>query len=232
MIHHSSERISRILTAAAGLTPAALAGFGGVALLPAEAEAGPVQSAVVNAVIPDNISGLYIDVVTGTTATSGSGLPSWDIDPYSQSSGTGLSWFPGGGANDRGMMRYPGDTSGAAGNLGLGTLVSAAASFSQNTNPVSFGSNPGQWLLNGVNYFGFRFLNEADSQVHYGWGSMILGANPGTRTIGQIWYESTPNTGITVGNTLAAAAVPEPAPLALLAGGAAGLLAFRRRRAH
>jgi len=83
----------------------------------------------------------------------------------------------------------------------------------------------GVWSLNATNYFGFRFL-AADALTHYGWGSMIVGAAATTRSIGEIWYENTAGTGIAVG----ACTVAEPASIALLASGAAGLLALRRRR--
>jgi hypothetical protein len=124
------------------------------------------------------------------------------------------------------MARYPGESTGAAGNLPLGTLVDASRSYVIGAIAVTFGPNPGNWLLNATNYFGFQFL-AADSLTHYGWGSMIVGAAATTRSIGEIWYEDTTDTGIAVG---ARASVPEPASIALLAGGAVGLLALRRRR--
>jgi len=86
--------------------------------------------------------------------------------------------------------------------------------------------------VNATNYIGFRFLNESDGLLHYGWASVIVGAafNTAGRNVGEIWYESDANTGILVGDTGAAAATPEPSSVALLAMGAAGLLAARRRR--
>jgi MYXO-CTERM domain-containing protein len=180
--------------------------------------AGAANAAVVtwniNAVIPANIDGLYINVETQQTGTAGSGVAGWDINPYGA---TALSFFSSTGG---GYMRTPGATSGVAGNLASGTSIGASGSWSTSTTAVTFGSNPGNWQLNAVNYFGFRFVG-GDGQVRYGYGVMQVGANAATRTLLSVAYESTAGAAIAVG------AVPAPGALALL--GVAGLASRRRR---
>ena len=78
-----------------------------------------------------------------------------------------------------------------------------------------FGASPGNWQLNASNYFGFKFV-AADSQTHYGWGRMDVGAAATIRTIMEIGYESTDGTSILVGAGSPPpppASVPGPLPL-------------------
>jgi hypothetical protein len=73
-------------------------------------------------------------------------------------------------------------------------------------------------------YLGVRFrFNEADEQDYFGWiGVDITNAAEKTAVVTGFAYENV------AGTPIAAGAVPEPAGLALLAIGAAGLLARRR----
>ena len=177
---------------------------------------GSAHAAVVawencNLIIPANSDGLYINVETRATGSAGSGVAGWDINPYSA---TSLTWF---NATGTGMMRYPGVTTGSAGNLAIGTMVGATGSFGSGA--VTVGSAAGNWQLNAVNRFGFRFL-AADGLTHYGWGTFQIGSSisGGDRTITNLYYESVAGVGIMV---------PTPGALALV--GLAGLVARRRR---
>jgi hypothetical protein len=174
------------------------------------ANAAIVHWANANLVIPATIDGLYINVETQTTGSAGSVVAGWDINPYSA---TSLTWF---NATGTGMMRYPGITTGSAGNLAGGTVVGATGSYGSGA--VTVGSLPGNWVLNSTNIFGFRFV-AADGLTHYGYGLMTVGAAITTRTITDIFYESVAATSITV--------VPTPGAIALL--GLAGLAGRRRR---
>ena len=184
------------------------------AVAAAASVAGAANSAVVtwncNLVIPANVDGLYINVETQQTGTAGSSVPGWDINPYGASA---LTWF---NATGTGMLRYPGVTSGSAGNLAGLASFSVSASGSYGSGSVTFGSAAGNWTFNSVNVFGFRFT-AADNLTHYGYGLMQVGATSADRTLLTIYYES-----------VAGVAIPAPGALALL--GAAGL-AGRRRRA-
>ena len=146
-------------------------------------DAGVVVWANCNLVIPANIDGLYINVETQVTGSAGSVVAGWDINPYSA---TNLTWFnPTGG----GMMRYPGVTTGSAGNLPIGAIVGSMGSYGSGA--VVVGTSPGNWQLNATNIFGFRFTG-ADGQTHYGYGTMQVGATITSRTITNLFYESTP----------------------------------------
>lgn len=178
---------------------------------------GSANAAVVawencNLVIPNNIDGLYINVETRTTGTAGGAVAGWDLNPYSA---TALTWF---NATGTGMLRYPGATTGSAGSLDIGTVVGATGSFGSGS--VTVGSAAGQWRLNSVNYFGFRFV-AADGGTKYGYGTFQIGASisGADRTITNLYFEDS-GASITV--------VPAPGAMALV--GLAGLAARRRRR--
>jgi hypothetical protein len=146
-----------------------------------------------NLVIPNNIDGLYINVETRATGSAAGVVAGWDINPYSA---TSLTWF---NATGTGMMRFPGVTTGSAGNLADGTVVGPTGSFGSGA--VTVGSNPGNWVLNSVNKFGFRFV-AADGLTHYGWGTFQIGSSisGADRTITNLYYETLPATSITVGS--------------------------------
>jgi MYXO-CTERM domain-containing protein len=198
-----SNRLAKHFAAAAAVTVVAGA-----------ANAGIVHWADANLVIPNNIDGMYINVETRATGSAGSGVAGWDLNPYSA---TSLTWF---NATGTGMLRYPGVTTGSAGNLTLGTAVGATGSYGSGA--VVVGSAAGNWQLNASNYFGFRFL-AADGLTHYGWGRFVIGASisGADRMIAEIAYEDAAGASINVG------AVPAPGAVALL--GLAGLAARRRR---
>jgi len=144
-----------------------------------------------NLVIPANIDGQYMNVEAQTYNTSGSTSPGWDINPYSA---TSLSWY---NASGSGMMRYPGVTTGSAGSLAEGTVVSGAASITGSGASV-FGAAAGNWTLNASNYFGFKFI-AADGLTHFGFGRMDVGATALIRTVAFVSYESDAGVEITAG---------------------------------
>jgi hypothetical protein len=82
--------------------------------------------------------------------------------------------------------------------------------------------------VNTSGQFGFRFYDSAAQNYRYGWGSMVIeGATLGSGfKITEAYYTDTPGTTINVG----AVPVPEPANIALLALGSAGVTAWRLRR--
>ena len=179
------------------------------------ANAAIVHWADANLVIPANIDGLYINVETRTSGSAGSVVAGWDINPYSA---TSLTWF---NATGTGMLRYPGVTTGSAGNLTIGTAVNATGSYGSGA--VTVGSAAGNWVLNASNYFGFRFT-AADGLTHYGWGRMDVGAAITTRTLVEVAYDDVAGTAINVGDN---GTVPAPGAIALI--GLAGLAGRRRR---
>jgi hypothetical protein len=153
--------------------------------------AADIVSYDLNAVVPANIDGLYVNVETAQTGSAATAVAGWDINPYAA---TGLSWF---NATGTGMLRYPGTTTGSAASLAVGTEVGAGGSYGSGAS--TFGAAAGNWQLNAVNYFGFRFT-AADGLTHYGWGSMLVGATASDRTLLKVAYESVANTPIVTGS--------------------------------
>ncbi len=190
----------------------------------ASADAAIVYSGVLNFACAVDIDGCYINVQTGVLSNGpGTGVPGWDVNPYS--SGGGMNFFNSTGG---GQMRFPGATTGPAGNLALGTTVGATGSYNTSTTGVVFGSAAGNWQYSAENYIGFKFVASAGT-THYGWMRFAMGAAGSsgtsmTRTVVDYAYESVAGTSIAVG----AGAVPAPGALALL--GVAGLAGTRRRR--
>jgi MYXO-CTERM domain-containing protein len=194
----------------------------------AAANAAVVYSGVLNFACAVDIDGCYINVETNTLSNGpGTGVPGWDVNPYSTSGGMNFFNSTGGG-----QMRRPGVTTGTAGNLALNTVIGAAGSFNTGTGNVygttaATGLNGG-WTLSSENIIGFKFVAAAGT-THYGWMRFLMGAAGSsgtsmTRTVVDFGYESVAGTSILAG----AGAVPAPGALALL--GVAGLAGARRRR--
>ena len=193
------------------------------AVVVGSANAAVVYSGVINFVCAVDIDGCYINVQTNALSNGpASGVPGWDVNPYS--SGGGMNFFnsPGGG-----QMRYPGVTAGPAGNLALGTSIGSTGSFNTSTTGVVFGSAAGNWQYSAQNIIGFRFVAAAGT-THYGWMRFAMGAAGSsgtsmTRTVVDYGWESVAGTSIAAG----AGIVPAPGAIALL--GLAGLVGRRRR---
>ena len=190
---------------------AAAAAAGGVAH---DANASIIHSGPVNIVIPNNIDGVYMNVVNGATGSSGGSVAGWDINPYSATAGgfnlwgpTVNTWFAIGG-------QY---------NLAEGTMIEgAAAAFFRPGGGTNLA--PQLNLNSDDNLFGFRFVNEANgNQVHFGWMRLDVGADAGVRAITEYAYSEVAGVGILAG------AIPGPGALALI--GLSGLVGSRRRRA-
>jgi hypothetical protein len=186
-----TQRVARHLAAAS------------VAAVAAGTASAAVQYTAVNLTVPNNIDGLYINVETLATGSAGSVVAGWDINPYSA---TSLTWF---NATGTGMLRYPGVTTGSAGNLAVGTIVDGSGSYGSGA--VTVGSAAGNWQLNAQNRFGFRFV-ASDGQTHYGWGTFQIGASisGADRKIVELAWETIPGLAITVGDTGAGSGPYDP----------------------
>jgi MYXO-CTERM domain-containing protein len=201
----------------------ALAATAVTASIVTSANAAVVRSGPVSIVVPANIDGVYLNVLTGATGSSGSSVAGWDINPYS---GSGLTFGTPAASDTGGVAR-------------LGTTASPNTNVSNLAGGVLVGNLPGMWfstsaasasitaptgrpfILNSTNNFvGFRFLNEATNSIHYGYLQFQIGATLTSRTIIEYGYESVAGASILV---------PAPGAAALL--GVAGLVGTRRRRA-
>ncbi len=213
------NRVDTRLAACAALAAA------GAAVTATPAKADIIYSGVVNHNIPSTTAGVYLNVVTGGTTTgSSTGLAGWDVNPWSTG---GLGLFN--SANPGGAGTYVTSTAGGTMtlNLALGSLISGANFFGSNS---STAAGAAQFSLNSSNNLvGFRFLNEATGVLNYGWMRISLSTAPGAqpRSIVEYAYE---NTGAGIG----AGVIPEPSTMALLslmAVGAVGVRAWRKRKA-
>ena len=179
--------------------------------------------------VPANGDGLYFNLVTGVTGTSAASVGG---GPFMNPYGTSLSsmaWYAttaGGSWRGINIGGYSNEVS----DIGVGFVVGASV---PNTGPINtprFNTSGGasyadgllgDFSLNALNYFGFRFT--FNSATHYGYGVMRMGATITERYMIGFAIEDTAGASITT------AVIPAPGAAALLV--TAGALGFRRRRA-
>lgn len=119
--------------------------------------------------------------------------------------------------------------------LGYGVAISAASTAGSTTLIGGLGGNwnGGTMSVDAAGFLGvgFNIANGSVTNLHYGWIRVGIGTNasgqPTAMTIYDWAWETAPETGIVAG------LIPEPSPvadLALLAAGATGVAAWRRRK--
>lgn len=174
--------------------------------------------------IPQTTAGIYLNLQTGANGTSGSSVAGYDFNPYLAYYGTQLGFYWGAAAT-RGAGVGASATTGPYLDLSAGTTIGGSSTFTS----AILGTTGSPYLTDGIHTLGFRFINAAGT-TDYGYMRIQTSSANGNGYPATIlgWvYESTPGTAITV------SAVPEPSSLAVLAlvGGAAGVRAWRRRKA-
>jgi len=170
---------------------AALAAVGGMTVGTTSAYAA-VVCASPSIAIPQNIDGVYINLVSGATGSTGTSVPGWDFNPYASSSNTLLSFN---GATGSGYASSGGVITPLAG----GTPVGASSTYLTGiqTSATAMGS-----YRAGVSgqYLGFRFTEGGNT--YYGWINFTsVGPNGFPANLNNFCYENTPNTEITAGTT-------------------------------
>jgi len=203
-----------------GAGSAAVAATALTALLAAApAQAVIVFSGPVSINIPDDVDGVYVNLVTGL---SGSIAPAdWDINPYT--AGFSPNGFHLWGANTTTWFSPSGVVGGPyplAANTSIGGLATTFFRPGAGTNVGS------QVTLNAPNLFGVRFTNEATAATNFGWVQITFGATAAQRSITAYAYENN-------GTAILAGVIPEPGTYAMLLAGLAvvGGIAARRRTA-
>ncbi|MBA3481405.1 MAG: PEP-CTERM sorting domain-containing protein [Pirellulales bacterium] len=122
------------------------------------------------------------------------------------------------------------DGGGRVANLAAGTLIGPGSGVytsagEDNLTGLKGGAAVGNFQVsNGPGFIGLQFLIGADTHYGYVGYEGTAPANTGSGRVYSLAYESVPLTPIVAG------AVPEPSSLALLAAGAVGVTAYRRRR--
>lgn len=194
----------------------------GVAVLGAapDADAAVVWSGIVNINIPSTSDGVYVNLVTGQSATSGSAVAGWHINPFGTNS---MGFF---GAPGTEFIRAGGSSATLVDNLSYLTTVgpTAASAFGLGNTGVESTGSTAMILNSSENLIGFRFLNSSTGGTHYGWMRIQFTGTSFSqpRAIVEYAYENAAGVGIDAG------AIPAPGALALLA--AAGFIVRRRRR--
>ena len=207
------------------------AAAGGMAI--ASAAHGAVRTFTMNWMPAAGSESVFVSInnmSSGPTSSSTS-VTGWDLQIESSNSGNVLKFnfppysgpvSPGNPNPYYGLMRLPGVTTGPGASISNGTIVQQVASYAD-SGPVTFGGGAGNWRLNSVNIFGFRFRSPSSgtSQViHYGYGRIFIGATPGQFRLLEISYQEIGGAAITV--------VPGPGALVTVAG--AAVIGSRRRR--
>lgn len=184
------------------------------------AAAAPAHAVVVVSttpvVVPNTFDGIYLNLVTGASGTSGSSVSGYDINPYN--SGTAISFYFGGSTTANAGVQDSAAT--AYLDLAPGSIVGPSSTFGQQT--ASTFTSAFQTV--GTHVLGVKFTNEQTGALNYGYITFqTTGAGGFPTTITGWAYE---NTGAAI------TTVPEPGTMALWLAGLAsvGGLALRRRQ--
>ena len=176
--------------------------------------------------VPADDNGIYFNLITGATGTSGAAAGGPWMNPYGTSTSSMSWWATNAGGAWRGVNI--GGYSNEVSNLGLGFVVGSSIPNSGALDTPRFNTSGGtsyadgllgDFSLNADNYFGFRFL--VGASTYYGYGVMRMGATIQERSMMGFAVETTAGASITT------AVIPAPGALALL--GLAGFAARRRR---
>jgi len=208
----------------------ACSAFVGTAALmaPSEANASIVYSGTQNLSVPTTnaMGGIYIDLTKPGSffipSTSGGGaaeglntlLPGWDVNFYKGSAGT-LRWYYNTG------VEAVFNASSRVAALNAGVLVDGSSALGTYQTMVPE-------YADATAFMGLKFFDSSNNPL-YGWIRVSGGPTTGFPATIVDWAYEDSGAGILTGATM----VPEPSSVALgcLAAGAAGLAAWRKRKA-
>jgi hypothetical protein len=143
--------------------------------------------------VPSTFDGIYLNLLTGATGTSGASTPGWDFNPYN--SGTSLSFF----WNNTAPSVSGGVASTTTGpyiDLGIGSVVSGGSTFATATATAQTAA----FRTVGTHILGFRFFNEATAAVNYGFAVLDVGSTTGFPLTITSWSFENSGASIVVGN--------------------------------
>jgi uncharacterized repeat protein (TIGR01451 family) len=177
-----STALARCVRRAIGLSAGALV----LAAASSSSMAAIVCSSTPQAV-PANIDGVYLNLVTGATGTSGSSTSGWDINLYMTGANALYFFWPTAPANSAGGAStatvYDALTAGAPIGSGQTYIVNSGAG---GTAPFV------NWQTTQTGkYLGIRFFNESTGVINYAWLQLDTGASGGfPAKINQYCYEN------------------------------------------
>ena len=133
--------------------------------------------------IPNNINGIYVNLVTNATGTGGAATAGWDFSAYGPSSGNLTFYLPPNGAVV--------GTSVTASVVAAGTAIGPASTYTTTSTTANSIITPTAFRVGGTFMTGIRFLNEATSTVNYGWAELTtVGPGGFPATINRYCYEN------------------------------------------
>ena len=174
--------------------------------------------------VPNNLNGVYINLLTGASAVNPAAVPGWDFNPYGRSSTPTLAFFWNGVPGPSGGVASA--TTGPYLNLSPGTVISSASIFSSS----ALAAPTAAFQTSGTHNLGFRFFNESTSAVNFGYLTMTTNGPTGFPATVNGWTFENSGGAITVPD--AVSAIPEPATWAMMMLGFGFMgAAMRRTRA-
>lgn len=197
-----------------GLCAAAVAG---TAAIGAEADGALVlTNANTSIPVPQTTAGVYLNLITGATGTSGASVSGWDFNPYNTASGLGFYWSGTLIAGQRSGGVETAVGSALYADLTAGGTVGPASTFTSAIQGTS-----ANFRSSGDKVLGLRFVNENTGVFNYGYLTITTTGNSGFPATITGWVYDDAGASVTY-------PIPEPsAGLLLLTAGAA---AMRRRR--
>ena len=168
-----------------------------------------------------DIDGIYFNLETGATGTTGGTTPGWDINIYNPTAVYLKTFAPG----TTGIIGYTAGGFYYSSRLAFGAPINASGPFNVGgvtTMSYAGGNDWGGTSTDG--YLGVTF-QLANSSTVFGWIHLTVTGGTNAQVTDWAWEDS--------GGQILAGAVPEPSSLALsfLAAGAVGLAYWRRRKA-
>jgi hypothetical protein len=181
------------------------------------AHAAIVYSGVQNVAVPQNFTGIYVNMLTNTTA--GTQPVDFNSAPW-----VGFS-FGGVDISNDTLLQVVITGTDQVTALSTAQTVGSPSSFSSDANYSTTHTGPaaGQFQLGSPGYFGFKFQTVAAGPTHYGWAKLTVN-NAGAGTLHDWAYEAVAGTSIQVGT------VPEPGSALLMLLGFGALYRQRSRR--
>jgi hypothetical protein len=191
--------------------------FTALVAFPALAPAAVIYSGLQNIPIPTNLTGIYLNVDTGATASST--FTGWDVNFFFGGAGiaNSLLFQPArtGSNNLDAIVRFD------AGQFINGSLTYSTGSGGSGDPNNHLGAGSNQFQVGTPAYLGFRFTTDASSGPYFGWMQVVLTNDTPGGMIVDWAYEDT-------GAPIVAGA-PEPGRGLLLVAGLM-TLGLRRRR--